>query len=94
MELLIFYFETRERCRAWIIRNRRPTFPSSSPPDLEFFKRGNKMKMSQQAGSNPGSQDHIEVLCLKTNQNFKDQITEFRSSLVIKLLKREEVSNH
>ena len=25
---------------------------------LEFFKRGNKMKMSQQAGSNPGPQDH------------------------------------
>ena len=30
----------------------------SSPPDLEFFKRGNKMKMSQQAGSNPRPQDH------------------------------------
>ena len=30
----------------------------SSPPDLEFFKRENKMKMSQQAGSNPRPQDH------------------------------------
>ena len=30
----------------------------SSPPDLEFFKRKNKMKMSQQAGSNPRPQDH------------------------------------
>ena len=43
---------TALRTCAWIIRNRRPTFPSSSPPDLEFFKRRNKMKMSQQAGSN------------------------------------------
>ena len=25
---------------------------------LEFFKRGNKMKMSQQAGSNPRPDDH------------------------------------
>ena len=30
----------------------------SSPPNLEFFKRENKMKMSQQAGSNPWPQDH------------------------------------
>ena len=38
---------------AWIIiRNRRPTFPSSSPPDTEFFKKGNKTRMSQQVGSN------------------------------------------
>ena len=30
----------------------------SSPPDLEFFKRENKMKMSQQEGSNPRPQDN------------------------------------
>ena len=35
----------------------------------------------------------IEVLFLRTNQNFKDQITEFKSSSVIRLLKIEEVSN-
>ena len=26
--------------------------------DLEFFKREKKMKMSQQAGSNPSTEDH------------------------------------
>ena len=53
---------------AWIIRNRRPTFPnrrptfpSSSPPDLEVFKRGNEMKMSQQAGSNSRTQSHYSL---------------------------------